>query len=126
MFCGCTSLPPPPHKIPPQLVSPLILCFQAEYCSKNGVDSLLTLPELYFKPASVPELVDFVELVAKAAPNLPVLYYHIPSMSKVESTYFPFKNIINNGCIIFGPTPKQASKYISCTVLTHINSFCYI
>ncbi|XP_050354488.1 N-acetylneuraminate lyase-like [Nymphalis io] len=56
----------------------------ASYCSDIGVDSLLTLPELYFKPQSVPELVSYVELVAKAAPNLPILYYHIPSMSKVE------------------------------------------
>ncbi|XP_068619109.1 N-acetylneuraminate lyase-like [Battus philenor] len=56
----------------------------ASYCEKAGADSLLTLPELYFKPQNVPELVSYVELVAKAAPNLPVLYYHIPSMSKVE------------------------------------------
>ncbi|XP_028166099.1 N-acetylneuraminate lyase-like [Ostrinia furnacalis] len=56
----------------------------AQYCEKAGADSLLTLPELYFKPQTVPELVFYVEQVAKAAPNLPVLYYHIPSMSKVE------------------------------------------
>ncbi|XP_013171074.1 PREDICTED: N-acetylneuraminate lyase-like [Papilio xuthus] len=56
----------------------------ASYCQKVGADSLLTLPELYFKPDSVDTLVDYVELVANAAPNLPVLYYHIPSMSKVE------------------------------------------
>ncbi|XP_072929738.1 N-acetylneuraminate lyase-like isoform X2 [Epargyreus clarus] len=56
----------------------------SEYCSIAGADSLLTLPELYFRPASVDELVSYVELVAKAAPNLPVLYYHIPSLSKVE------------------------------------------
>lgn len=56
----------------------------AKYSSKAGVDSLLTLPELYFRPQSVSELVSYVELVAEAASNLPVLYYHIPSMSKVE------------------------------------------
>ncbi|XP_045776293.1 N-acetylneuraminate lyase-like isoform X2 [Maniola jurtina] len=56
----------------------------AGYCSKIGVDSLLTLPELYFKPQSVAELVGYVKLVANAAPNLPVLYYHIPSFTKVE------------------------------------------
>ncbi|CAH2044999.1 unnamed protein product, partial [Iphiclides podalirius] len=56
----------------------------ASYCERAGADSLLTLPELYFKPQDVSELVAYVELVAKAAPNLPVLYYHIPSMSKVE------------------------------------------
>ncbi|CAK1550422.1 unnamed protein product [Leptosia nina] len=56
----------------------------AKFCASSKVDSLLTLPELYFKPKSVTELVNYVELVAKAAPNLPVLYYHIPSMTKVE------------------------------------------
>ncbi|CAG9789449.1 unnamed protein product [Diatraea saccharalis] len=56
----------------------------AKYCANTGVHSLLTLPELYFKPQSVDELVSYVQLVAEAAPTLPVLYYHIPSMSKVE------------------------------------------
>lgn len=56
----------------------------AQYCQVAGADSLLTLPELYFRPQNVDELVSYVELVAKAAPKLPVLYYHIPSMSKVE------------------------------------------
>ncbi|KAJ8714178.1 hypothetical protein PYW08_007798 [Mythimna loreyi] len=56
----------------------------ARYCQQAGADSLLTLPELYFKPASVQDLVFYVSQVAKAAPKLPVLYYHIPSMSKVE------------------------------------------
>ncbi|GBP17918.1 N-acetylneuraminate lyase [Eumeta japonica] len=55
----------------------------AKYCELAGVDSLLTLPELYFKPTDVDSLVSYVELVAKAAPSLPVLYYHIPSMSNV-------------------------------------------
>ncbi|CAF4867728.1 unnamed protein product [Pieris macdunnoughi] len=56
----------------------------AKFCASANVDSLLTLPELYFKPKTVTELVNYVELVSNAAPNLPVLYYHIPSMSKVE------------------------------------------
>ncbi|XP_041969937.1 N-acetylneuraminate lyase-like isoform X3 [Aricia agestis] len=56
----------------------------AAYCDKNGADSLLTLPELYFKPSSVPELVQYIELVSKSAPSLPVLYYHIPFMSNVN------------------------------------------
>ncbi|XP_038206673.1 N-acetylneuraminate lyase-like [Zerene cesonia] len=56
----------------------------AKYCSRVGVDSLLTLPELYFKPKTVGDLVAYVAEVAKCASNLPVLYYHIPSMSKVE------------------------------------------
>ncbi|KAL4720801.1 hypothetical protein ACJJTC_015270 [Scirpophaga incertulas] len=56
----------------------------ARYCAKAGVHSLLTLPELYFRPNSIDELVEYVALVAAAAPSLPVLYYHYPSMSKVD------------------------------------------
>ncbi|XP_075982926.1 N-acetylneuraminate lyase-like [Anticarsia gemmatalis] len=56
----------------------------ARYCQQVGVHSLLCLPELYFKPSTVEELVFNIAQVAKAAPKLPVLYYHIPSMSKVE------------------------------------------
>lgn len=56
----------------------------ARYCQDVGADSLLTLPELYFKPTTVEELVFNISQVAKAAPKLPVLYYHIPSMTKVE------------------------------------------
>ncbi|XP_049878203.1 N-acetylneuraminate lyase-like [Pectinophora gossypiella] len=55
----------------------------AKYCASSGVNSILTLPELYFRPDSVAELVSYVEMVANAAPNLPVLYYHIPRMSNV-------------------------------------------
>ncbi|KAF9405892.1 hypothetical protein HW555_013540, partial [Spodoptera exigua] len=57
----------------------------ARFCQDVGADSLLTLPELYFKPSKVDDLVFYVSQVAKAAPKLPVLYYHIPSMSKVET-----------------------------------------
>lgn len=63
---------------------PLTLILQAQYCEKAGANSLLTLPELYFRPQSVPELVFYVEQVAKAAPSLPVLYYNYPKMSNVQ------------------------------------------
>ncbi|XP_060805323.1 N-acetylneuraminate lyase [Amyelois transitella] len=56
----------------------------AKHCEQVGVDSLLTLPELYFKPSSVDDLVFYVEQIAKAAPKLPILYYHTPKRSKVE------------------------------------------
>ncbi|XP_063616138.1 N-acetylneuraminate lyase-like [Cydia splendana] len=56
----------------------------AKYCQSVGVDSILTMPELYFKPKNADELVSYVELVAQAAPKLPVLYYHNPPRSRVE------------------------------------------
>ncbi|XP_063548345.1 N-acetylneuraminate lyase-like [Cydia strobilella] len=56
----------------------------AKYCQAVGVDSILTMPELYFKPKNADELVSYVELVAQAAPKLPVLYYHNPPRSRVD------------------------------------------
>ncbi|XP_053614045.1 uncharacterized protein LOC128677321 [Plodia interpunctella] len=56
----------------------------AKHAEKVGADSIITLPELYFKPASVDDLVFYLEKVAKAAPTLPVLFYHNPKRSKVE------------------------------------------
>ncbi|KAJ2946876.1 hypothetical protein O0L34_g16209 [Tuta absoluta] len=54
-----------------------------KHCVKVGCDSIMTLPELYFKPRSVDELVFFVKQVAKAAPNLAVTYYHNPNYTDV-------------------------------------------
>lgn len=56
----------------------------ARYCQAVGVNSILTLPELYFKPSNVEELVFYVSQVANAAPDLPIFYYHNPSRTRVE------------------------------------------
>ncbi|KAJ8673900.1 hypothetical protein QAD02_005162 [Eretmocerus hayati] len=56
----------------------------AAHAEKIGVDSLLCLPDLYFKPTSAEDLIDYLQLVGLSAPNTPLLYYHIPSFSKVE------------------------------------------
>ncbi|CAB3248852.1 unnamed protein product [Arctia plantaginis] len=62
----------------------------ARYCQERFVHSLLTLPDLYFKPSNVEELVFYVSQVAQAAPRIPVLYYHIPHMTKVEVSMTEF------------------------------------
>lgn len=63
-----------------------ILCiyFQAEQADKLVVAAILTLPELYYRPKTVDELVDYVELISRVAPNTPILYYHHPKNSNVE------------------------------------------
>ncbi|XP_077285636.1 N-acetylneuraminate lyase-like isoform X2 [Arctopsyche grandis] len=50
----------------------------AKHAEELKVDSILTLPELYIKPTNTNDLVDYLEIVSKAAPNTPLLYYHIP------------------------------------------------
>lgn len=64
---------------------------QAKHAECNKVDAILCLPELYFKPKTQEELVEYLKLVGDAAPNTPLLYYHIPAFTNVNS-----KTINNN------------------------------
>ncbi|KAK9505352.1 hypothetical protein O3M35_009432 [Rhynocoris fuscipes] len=56
----------------------------AKHAESQNADALLCLPELFFKPKRCQDLVDYLKLVAKAAPNTPLLYYHIPSFTDVN------------------------------------------
>jgi len=49
------------------------------------VDSILCLPELYFKPTTPKQLIEYLGIVSEAAPKTPLLYYHIPMMTNVNS-----------------------------------------
>lgn len=64
--------------------------FQTRYYASAGVSTILTLPELYFRPTTVDELVDYIALVANEAENLPILYYHYPKKSNVYCEYSYF------------------------------------
>ncbi|XP_011496317.1 PREDICTED: N-acetylneuraminate lyase-like isoform X2 [Ceratosolen solmsi marchali] len=48
------------------------------------VNSLLCLPELYFKPTTAEELTEYLKIVSKSAPSTPLLYYHFPKASMVN------------------------------------------
>ncbi|KAJ6638880.1 N-acetylneuraminate lyase A [Pseudolycoriella hygida] len=48
------------------------------------VDSILCLPELYFKPKTEEELVKYLKDISEFCPTTPLLYYHIPWMSGVN------------------------------------------
>ncbi|KYN02246.1 N-acetylneuraminate lyase [Cyphomyrmex costatus] len=56
----------------------------AKHASNLRVDSILCLPELYFKPTTPKELIEYLEIVGKAAPKTPLLYYHIPLLTNVN------------------------------------------
>lgn len=55
----------------------------ASHAERLKADSLLCLPDLYFKPSSPQRLVDYLSIVAAAAPRTPLLYYHIPGLTNV-------------------------------------------
>ena len=56
----------------------------AKHAESIKADSILCLPELYFKPSTSEQLKDYLRLVSLAAPNTPLLYYHIPIFTNVH------------------------------------------
>lgn len=55
-----------------------------KHAESLNVDSILCLPELYSKPTTPQELIEYLEKVGKAAPKTPLLYYHIPMLTNVN------------------------------------------
>ncbi|XP_012225267.1 N-acetylneuraminate lyase-like [Linepithema humile] len=56
----------------------------AKHAENLHVDSILCLPELYFKPTTSQQLIEYLEIIGKAAPKTPLLYYHIPMLTNVN------------------------------------------
>uniref|UniRef100_A0A1L8DCV7 N-acetylneuraminate lyase n=1 Tax=Nyssomyia neivai TaxID=330878 RepID=A0A1L8DCV7_9DIPT len=65
----------------------------AKHAENLGVDAVLCLPELYFKPKNEQELVRYLANVAKNCPSTPLLYYHIPSFSGVDVSMPKFMDL---------------------------------
>lgn len=59
----------------------------AEHAEEKGADAVLCLPELFFKPTSEEDLVDYLAKVGSHCPTRPLLYYHFPVFSKVTCEY---------------------------------------
>ncbi|KAF2898790.1 hypothetical protein ILUMI_07384 [Ignelater luminosus] len=56
----------------------------AQHAEQKGANSILCLPELYHKPQTVDDLIRYLQIVGRAAPNTPLFYYHIPSFTNVN------------------------------------------
>jgi len=53
----------------------------ARHAAATGADAISAVPPYYFKADSLAGLVDCIERVASAAPELPFYYYHIPRLT---------------------------------------------
>jgi N-acetylneuraminate lyase len=89
----------------------------ARRAAKEGAHAIAALPPYYFKPTSLPRLVDTMAMIAAAAPELPFYYYHIPSMSGVQMPMARFQQLAiaqipNFAGIKF--TFEDLSDYILC------------
>ncbi|XP_030383225.1 N-acetylneuraminate lyase-like isoform X2 [Scaptodrosophila lebanonensis] len=56
----------------------------ASHAEDMGVSAVCTLPELFFRPRDVDQLVAYCRLVAEHCRTRPFFYYHIPSMTGVD------------------------------------------
>lgn len=62
----------------------------AHHAEKLGVSSILCLPDLFFNPKTVDDLIHYLKFVSHAAPNTPLFYYHIPSFTGVNLSMSEF------------------------------------
>lgn len=53
----------------------------AAHAAYIGADAISAVASFYFKPASLTNLVDCVAEIARAAPDLPFYYYHMPTIT---------------------------------------------
>ncbi|MDA1265325.1 MAG: dihydrodipicolinate synthase family protein [Planctomycetota bacterium] len=53
----------------------------ARHAVEIGADAVSAVPPVYFKPSSLAELVGCLAEVARAVPDTPFLYYHIPALT---------------------------------------------
>jgi N-acetylneuraminate lyase len=55
-----------------------------KHAASLGVDGILSLPELYFKPKSTKKAVEYLNEISINCSNIPLYYYHIPVFSQVD------------------------------------------
>ena len=59
----------------------------AAHAEEIGASAIAVLPSMFMFPSDIDELVEWIALIAAAAPNLPCLYYHIPVLTKVTRKF---------------------------------------
>lgn len=59
-------------------------CELAQHAREIGAAAIGVMPSSFFKPPAIENLILYLEKVVEAAPNLPLFYYHIPSMTGVN------------------------------------------
>lgn len=61
--------------------------FQAAHAQSIHSHAILCLPELYHKPRTVEELIEYLAEVGACAPTVPLFYYHSPDATGVNRKY---------------------------------------
>jgi N-acetylneuraminate lyase len=64
----------------------------AAHAAERGAAAIGEIGPVFYRPASVQALADYIAATASAAPDLPYYYYHMPSMNQVE---FPMAELLS-------------------------------
>lgn len=72
----------------------------AAHAERYGVDAVLCLPELFFKPKVEEDLVHYMKEVALCCPTRPLFYYHIPQITDVRCKYIVCMTKLNHWFIM--------------------------
>ncbi|XP_077998600.1 N-acetylneuraminate lyase-like [Glandiceps talaboti] len=56
----------------------------ARHAQDIGASAISTLPTVFLRPKRIDDLADYLAELGRAAPDLPLYYYHIPSLSGVD------------------------------------------
>lgn len=49
-----------------------------------GASAILCLADLFHRPRTCDQLIDYLNLVSRAAPKTPLLYYHLPDFTGIN------------------------------------------
>lgn len=59
------------------------------HAEEIGVDAIVLMPDLFYRPRVEEDLVDYIKDVSKYAPTKPLLYYHNPIKTDVKCKLNP-------------------------------------
>jgi len=66
----------------------------AEHAEKLMVDAVMVLPDLFYKPYYVEDLVKYIKDIHMYMPTRPLMYYHIPFMTDVHIDLYKLVDVL--------------------------------
>jgi N-acetylneuraminate lyase len=89
----------------------------ALFSSEIGVSAIAIVAPYYFKPSDADHLADFCVRIGESVPQMPVYFYHIPSLTGVNMPMFPFLEKITSRLPNFAGikyTQENFMDFLSC------------
>lgn len=69
-----------------------------EHAEEIGVDCIVLMPDLFYKPKIEEDLVEYIQNIVKYCPTRPIYYYHIPEYTNVHCKFSYLVRMSKNCC----------------------------